>query len=413
MNIKICDCIMGTGKSQSAIRFINENIDKKYVYITPYLTETDRIKNSCPDARFVEPSNKIKKYGFSKLNHTIDLLACGENIATTHSAFKSYTFDMLKMLRDGGYTLIIDESLDVLQKFECHTSDIELLESSGYIKFVEGKYVYTGKEYDGDRFKDMIDMFKCNNLVHVDGIENPSFYYWTFPLEVLGSFKEVYILTYMFKYSELKYFFDIYNVDYEYIGVSIDSGSYKFDKENPYVPEYVSEIASKIHICDNIKLNKIGEREYSVTKSWYQKDNKRSKKVGDAMYNYFHNVNRRSSSKVLWSTYKSEEKKVKPHGYAKRSTPFNLKATNDYRLSDTLVYAVNIYPNPEKVSFFKQYGIKYDSDGYALSTMVQWVWRSAIRDGYDIYIYIMSSRMRMLFKNWIKELENYNGIVNK
>lgn len=44
-------------------------------------------------------------------------------------------------------------------------------------------------------------------------------------------------------------------------------------------------------------------------------------------------------------------------------------------------------------------------DDYALSEMIQWVWRSAIRDGKEIWVYIPSRRMRELFQNWL------NGFV--
>ena len=35
--------------------------------------------------------------------------------------------------------------------------------------------------------------------------------------------------------------------------------------------------------------------------------------------------------------------------------------------------------------------------------MLQFIWRSAIRDGKEIWIYIPSIRMRTLLKKWIKE----------
>ena len=44
-----------------------------------------------------------------------------------------------------------------------------------------------------------------------------------------------------------------------------------------------------------------------------------------------------------------------------------------------------------------------DQDGYALSEMLQWIWRSAIRDGKEINLYIPSKRMRTLLTDWIDE----------
>ena len=51
--------------------------------------------------------------------------------------------------------------------------------------------------------------------------------------------------------------------------------------------------------------------------------------------------------------------------------------------------------------FYQRHNIKVNEDMYALSTMIQWIWRSAIRDGKDINIYIPSKRMRTLLVDWI------------
>ena len=55
-DVRIVDEIMGRGKTTSAIRFINESDDdEKFMFITPYLKEVERIKTDCPTKRFKEP----------------------------------------------------------------------------------------------------------------------------------------------------------------------------------------------------------------------------------------------------------------------------------------------------------------------------------------------------------------------
>jgi len=54
--------------------------------------------------------------------------------------------------------------------------------------------------------------------------------------------------------------------------------------------------------------------------------------------------------------------------------------------------------------YFEEHGCTVNEDRYALSEMVQWVWRSAIRDGKEISIYIPSLRMRTLLKDWLDEV---------
>lgn len=62
--------------------------------------------------------------------------------------------------------------------------------------------------------------------------------------------------------------------------------------------------------------------------------------------------------------------------------------------------------NVDKKIFMKQHGVEFDDDRYALSTMVQWLWRSAVRNGKEINVYIPSKRMRNLLIEWMDRLEN-------
>lgn len=68
-----------------------------------------------------------------------------------------------------------------------------------------------------------------------------------------------------------------------------------------------------------------------------------------------------------------------------------------------LAYLVNRFMNPIEKGFFQQYDVKVDEDTWALSELIQWVWRSSIRDldGKPIVIYIPSKRMRDLFKQYL------------
>ena len=47
--------------------------------------------------------------------------------------------------------------------------------------------------------------------------------------------------------------------------------------------------------------------------------------------------------------------------------------------------------------------VEFDEELFSLSTLLQWIWRSQIRDGKPIEIYIPSERMRSLLKIWIEE----------
>ena len=56
--IKIIDTHPGGGKTSAIIRYINEELeDEKHIlYVTPLLTECNRIINACSNRKFKQPS---------------------------------------------------------------------------------------------------------------------------------------------------------------------------------------------------------------------------------------------------------------------------------------------------------------------------------------------------------------------
>ncbi|QPW59134.1 hypothetical protein IRP63_13840 (plasmid) [Clostridium botulinum] len=56
--INIIDAICGAGKTQYAIQMMNNSnvIENKFIYITPFLKEVDRVKKSVTTRKFYEPT---------------------------------------------------------------------------------------------------------------------------------------------------------------------------------------------------------------------------------------------------------------------------------------------------------------------------------------------------------------------
>jgi len=57
--------------------------------------------------------------------------------------------------------------------------------------------------------------------------------------------------------------------------------------------------------------------------------------------------------------------------------------------------------SPDYENYFTRYNIIIDQDIYALAEMLQFIWRSAIRDNKSINLYIPSRRMRELLIHWL------------
>lgn len=403
--VRVCDAIMGTGKSQSAIAYMNEHSDEKFIYITPYLDEANRIRNGCPNLRFIEPSNKLKEYDFRKSTHTAALIKEGQNITTTHQAFKRYTSSTLEDIKNQGYTLIIDENVDVLEVFDFNPNDLQLAIDAGYITDNNGVYSIAKDDYKGDALAELFSLMKSRELIRIDDKNSKTVFYWALPPELLTSFKDVFILTYLFKGQSLHHFMEIYNIPYKYIGIEKTDGGtgFRFCEYPGYTPEYVSHLGDMLNILDTGKVNDIGDDYYALSMNWFRKNGKGVEQLKRNVNNCFNNIWRDiPSDRRLWGSYNGEFNKIKGKGYTKAFLTFNAKATNAYKDRDCLVYIANLFMNVNEKKFYQMHGIEVDEDIYALSIMVQWIWRSAIRDGEKVNLYIPSKRMRTLLINWIE-----------
>ena len=239
------------------------------------------------------------------------------------------------------------------------------------------------------------------------------YYYWIFSKDILQAFKDVIVLTYLFESQTMKYYFDIVKLPYTKIGIRRDDqGGYHFSDTMAYVPEYTKELSSKIHIFDNDKMNAIGKKKTALSYTWYTRTSTKDED-GDVLrknvYNFFRNYNKdKPADARLWAAYKNGETFIRGKGFYYSNIAFNAKATNNYRDRNVLAYCVNIFMQPNEKQYLLANGANVLEDEYALSVMIQWIWRSAIRDGKEIWIYIPSKRMRTLLQNWIREVEqNY------
>jgi hypothetical protein len=411
--IYVCDAIMGSGKSSAAIQYMNDHKDEKFIYVTPYLAEAARIKENCSDLHFIEPSNAYEEYGHTKSGHTDALIKSGANITTTHQSFKNYTPEMLLNIREKGYTLIIDESLDVLKECEFNEADIQTVINAGYVEEVDNQFVVTEKQYSGRKLRDIMWMLRSKSLVRTN--DGKGIFYWSTPKELLESFKDVYILTYVFEGQSMYYYLKMNDMNYDNIYVQkTEDGKYRFSEENTHSPSYVKNLKNLIHILDNQRMNDVDfdrrsqkENECALSMNWFKRPDKKEKieQLRRNLSNLYRYVYPDSTIEDrMWGTFSKAKIKLRGKGYTKNFVIFNERATNEYRNRKYLAYLANVYMDVEEKLFYQSLGVEIYEDTYALSTLVQWIWRSAIRDGKEIWIYLPSIRMRRLLTNWINGL---------
>ena len=76
------------------------------------------------------------------------------------------------------------------------------------------------------------------------------------------------------------------------------------------------------------------------------------------------------------------------------------RGTNDYAHCSHLIYLYDQYMNPYVAQWLEDNTRAFD-DAYALTELSQWVWRSRIRRGEPITLYLPSPRMRGIFEKWL------------
>lgn len=425
--IRVIDEPCGKGKTSFAIQMMNEHPERAYIYCTPFLDEITRIK-AATNIDFKEPQFN----GGRKIDNFNMLLMSGENIALTHSTFANATAETLEYLSSGEYTLILDEVLDILIDYNdvcadnLTKSDIKLLINEGFITIDDyGKVDWVKDAYPASKYYNVERLAKNGNLFYL----NQTMLVWQFPAQIFSAFKQVYILTYLFEGSFLKPYFQYHSLDFELVGVK--------QTENGYaICQYSSDKEERIKYKELINIlsdkNMNNYRNSSLSKTWYEKQPPAEiKRLQANIYNYFRNIAKATSKDIMWTAPNAFYKSLKGKGYnivrrltteenalpkqerAKLETtlkcfvPLNARATNNYKDRCVLVYAFNFYPNPYIKRYFENKNqkdntdIHVNQDYFALSCLIQWIWRSRIRDGQPISIYIPSERMRQLFIDWL------------
>lgn len=391
--ITVVDARMGRGKSSAAIRYMNRyKGTKKFLYITPYLNEVDRICEQCDfdqsDSDYMSKSTELKIH-----------MRNGKNVAATHSLFYLMDEEALELVRDNHYSLIIDESIQVIERLNVTEKDFDLIVNQLTEEDEDGVLHWKDKEYTG-RFYDYKEMADVGSLYQLDSallnIMSPS---------MLRAFEEVFMLTYLFDGQYQKAYLDFFGFEYRIIGVEQDADGYYFSDapDNPPPLDY----RKLINIIENPKLNRPGDGKYALSKNWFARrgyDNAEVKALRNNLKKFFQGIPNGDATTRLWTSFKDDQMKLtdaRTGRFRKNFLQVSARATNEYRDRTDIAYMVNRFVDPNLMKFFATKDITINADHFALSEMLQWIWRSAIRDDKPINLYIPSSRMRELLINWI------------
>lgn len=423
--IHVIDSIMGSGKTSYIIQELNnshkenESNDftdgyeiKRYIVATPYLDQIDAIKSKVPHGKEVERTEQNKSKNLVKL-----LEEKKEVIFCTHELLKG--FSQFELLKD--YILIIDESPDVIEIMSDVTEfnngneaivkeDLEILKKAELTQEDEDGFLeWKGEEYKGVLYQNIYKFVKSKSLVMRE-----SRVYKLLPRELFRSAKETYIYTYLFEGQNMFYYCNYFGLEFDYWHIEETEGNYVLQEGQATKTKH--EYPFIIH---EGKLNESWT--HGLNKKWFDEraTEEELKKLKNDIYNYLRNYAHAEKKDVIWTTFKkhaetlargNDKLKLDKKNKNGNVTPGNFvactkRATNDYKDKTVVVYAVNRFQNPQIVRFFA--GQDYNQELFALQEMLQFIWRSAIRENNGsrkddgIHLYVPSERMRNLLKQWL------------
>ena len=407
--IEVVDAIMGSGKSTGIIKWMKDNPDNRYLYVSPMLSEVeDRIPTECAELGFISPSLEDHD---TKSAHLLKLLKGGNNVSFTHSLFQDLSTEHLYWIRVHDYVLIIDEEIDFIEPYvgDYTKFDVIALEQKGHITVDEdnlGRIYWQWDEMEGRtayaKMKRLCDlgMLFCTKrkremmVLHL-------------PIELITSASRVIVLTYLFKGSVMEAFMKLKGIEI------IQFNGIELLKDTKTVKE---QARSLIEICDNRSTKKIkSNKSITLSSTWYSEGGS-IEDIETIRQTLYHLYRKYGKTNLMFTCRKDNANKVKkgtrstPNKRSIAHTDMNVddtflycsaKATNNYAHKNVLVHVYNRYCNIPVKSYLQDYGSPVDDDSIALSEMVQWIWRSAIREDKPIKIYYLNSRMENLINNWL------------
>ncbi len=400
--IEVLDAIMGSGKTLGIIKWMLANPNNKYLYISPMLTEVEqRIPEACEALEFTFPTTEEHK---TKSLHLLELLTDGCNISFTHSLFSELSKRHLEQIARHNYVLIIDEEVSLIEPYQGRykKGDIISLEEAGHIKVDEdnlGKVEWLWKEmsedtqYSGLQRLCSIDMLYCSK-------RNREMMVTQLPMSLVESSKRTIILSYLFKGSVMESFLKLKGIEV------VDFTEVELLKDTKQV---MLEARELITLCSTTATNAV--KNYSMSSTWYSTTANKDqlKKLSSAIRSVYRKVGKDDLLLTLPKDNASRESKrsvVHPNINLEGVFLYcGARATNDYASKSVALHAYNRYVNLVVKSYLQDYGLELDAipddDQFALSEMIQWIWRTRIRENRSIDLYILPKRMESLFKQWL------------
>jgi hypothetical protein len=456
LTFRIVDSPMGIGKSSALMTYIRFNVSyleddyveslkrtgifndlehKRFIIFVATIKERDE--------RFLREL-KAKRPEQPPYNQSIlELIRNGENIVTTQSLLSFFNEETIKAFRKSPYpyTAYFDEipplfrevvgskqkkdSFGAIARFGI--SDVLLMQKDGIVTRKGERLVYNrNSEYDRQSSAHKVfDAIKnlsrsCDLYPYGDKQGKFTSIIAFMKRELFTCFDQCWFFSYLTKDSMLARYCAMNDIAMEYYHV--EKGFIKHNPGGGYQANYPRGI-ERLVILDDERFNP----DESLSKEWFKaarngKNEKGLKKLQSCFrsaYTFMKQKGVRSNT-FLFTTFTAYQDLLEGDGRhyptLKRFLPCNAKATNDYSDCTGVAYLCNRFFDVNCANFLAQKAketnypdLKFDNDNYALSELLQFIWRSNVRmadSDKPVYVWVPNKRMRKLLQDFqMKALE--------
>lgn len=434
LTFRIVDAPMGIGKSETLIRMIRRHWggegseNRRFIIFVPTIKERD--------LRFIPQLNLKTPHTHPYIKEIEQMIRNGDNIVATHSLWSIFSDETLKAFRESQYKYIafFDEVPQLFRdtvgagrkldetdgEIRFGPEDVKLMQRENMILVKDGEIRYNPHcEYDKSKsdykvFNAVKYLTKSCTLYPYGDKDGEFTSIIAFARrELFSCFCQCWIFSYLTHENMLHKYCLLNHINMEYF---IMDERYLMKHNGKYIETYPPGI-ERLVILDDRAFNS----DASLSKRWFADASQDKTRAGLKQlerqcrnaYDYMKKRGVRSQT-FMYTVFNAYRDRLKSDGRhfptQKRFLPCNAKATNDYSNCNGVAYLCNRYFDVNCTNFLTQRAeiennpdLKFNNDVYALSELVQFIWRSNARQIHSdkpVYVYVPSKRMRMLLQEF-------------
>ncbi|TKB26069.1 hypothetical protein FCL47_09975 [Desulfopila sp. IMCC35006] len=435
MKYIVIDAVMGTGKSTYITLKIKADPESRHIVVLPMLTELKRYEKLLQDIEGL-----VSLYeGNSKKERFDEALEHAPVILITHALFEKHLNDeSFVQVQQGKWKLVMDEVVTAFETVGVTDVDISGLCTLGALTIKEMKpgvdllqsdplTFHSFRKADGNlasnTHKALLKDALVKDLYRVTADRGSHYYTFSLQEQRLSVFEEVTILTYPFKDTDLDYWFQIKGIEVEHLELSrrVKTGSLSDFDLQPHSGHYSGNaFKDRIEFLEPPVVR--GKTRYGHWNNHFSAESMRKNfkprkksQEGQIIVNELRTLFRNKRGRMvepddfmftcladsMLAFRDSKNGLTKEFISDETFVAFNKRATNGYSHKHHLAYLYNVFPFPPIVKMIEAHGLKYNAERWALYILIQWIWRSAIRNDEKIYLYLPSKRMRKILEDWL------------